>query len=83
MTDWWPSCKKFARAAKEDADIQKILSNVVLLQVDCEKGEGVELAPKYKIRGYPTFYLVNQNEEPLYVFMGTLKSIGLIKWKPL
>ncbi|MCD6375580.1 MAG: hypothetical protein J7L94_08645 [Caldisericaceae bacterium] len=26
-----------------------------------------------------TFYLVNQNEEPLYVFMGTLKSIGLIK----
>ncbi len=43
---------------------------MVLLQVDCEKDEGVELAKKYNIRGYPTFYLVNASEEPLFVFMG-------------
>lgn len=46
----------------------------MLLQVDCEKGEGIDLAKKYKIRGYPTFYLVNQKEEPLFVFMGYSKE---------
>ncbi len=41
-----------------------------MLQVNCEKGEGKTLAQKYNIKGYPTFYLVNAQQEPLYVFMG-------------
>ena len=42
--------------------------------MDCEKGEGIELAKKYNIRGYPTFYLINSQEQPIFVFMGYAKE---------
>ncbi len=34
---------------------------MILLQVNCEKGEGVELAKAYNIKGYPTFILANKD----------------------
>ncbi len=39
------------------------LKHVVLVQVDCEKGEGPEIAKKYGVSGYPTFITVNGDGE--------------------
>jgi len=35
------------------------LDGALLWNVDCEKGEGIEIAKKYEIRGYPTYIAVN------------------------
>jgi tetratricopeptide (TPR) repeat protein len=35
------------------------LENAILVQMDCEKGEGPEIAKKYGVRGFPTFFMVN------------------------
>ena len=75
MTDWWGSCKVFAREAKEDEDVIKKLEDVVLIQVNCEQGEGIELAKKYGIKGYPTFVLANSNADTYYRWMGYSKEL--------
>ena len=43
----------------EDATIQAAIDDVILYQIDCEKGEGIELAKRFGIRGYPTFKMVD------------------------
>ncbi len=53
----------FARAVNENALIKSALEDVILYEVDCEKGEGIEIAKKYKIRGYPTYIAMNGKGE--------------------
>ncbi len=53
----------------------KKLEDVVLVQIDCEKGEGIELAKKYSIKGYPTFVLANAEAETYYRWMGYTKEL--------
>ncbi len=53
----------FARAVNEDATIQAAMKDFILYKIDAEKGEGVELAKKYEIRGYPTFVAINSKGE--------------------
>ena len=60
----------FARAANEDATIKTALEGVILYQIDCEKGEGLELAKRYAIRGYPTFKMVDGKGVELEAWMG-------------
>lgn len=53
----------FARAVNENETIKSSLNEVILYQVDCEKGEGIEIAKKYEVRGYPTFIAMNGKGE--------------------
>ena len=53
----------FAGAVNSNAEIMAALEGTILLQIDCEKGEGVELAKKYDIRGFPTFMMVDAKGE--------------------
>jgi len=57
------------------------LEDVVLVQIDSEKGEGVDLAKKYGIKGYPTFILANAEAETYYRWMGYTKELLLEKMK--
>lgn len=65
----------FAREAKEDAEVQKLLESVVLHKVDAEKGEGIELAKTHRVSGYPTFMLVNSDLQPVDRWMGYSKPL--------
>lgn len=49
----------FAREVNGSDVIKEALNHVVLVQIDCEKGEGPEIAKKYGVRGYPTFIAIN------------------------
>jgi tetratricopeptide (TPR) repeat protein len=49
----------FARAVKEDENIKTALNDVLLYKIDCEKGEGIGIAKKYEVKGYPTFIAMN------------------------
>ena len=53
----------FAREVDESAAIAEALDHVVMVQVDCEKGEGPEIAKTYGVSGYPTFVVVNADGE--------------------
>ena len=45
----------------EDAEIKASLESVVLYKLDSEKGEGVDLARKFNVKGYPTFVMLNND----------------------
>ncbi len=53
----------FAREVNENAEMIAALEGAILYNVDCEKGEGIEIAKKYEIRGYPTYHAVNGKGE--------------------
>ena len=70
MTEWWGGCKEFARAAESDEGVQKKLDSVILFQIDCEKGDGIELKKSFNIKGYPTFVLANKDADTMYRWWG-------------
>ena len=50
----------FARAANENETLKSALNqHVVLLKLDAEKGEGVDIARSYNVRGFPSFILTD------------------------
>lgn len=60
-----------------DADIQKAIESVVLYRIDCEKGEGIEIAKEFKIHAYPTFALLNKDGQILDRWLGYAKDYFL------
>lgn len=50
------------------------LQKVVLFRVDSEKGEGVDLASQYSIKGYPTFVVLNSDGKTVDRWMGYSKD---------
>jgi tetratricopeptide (TPR) repeat protein len=67
----------FAREVDENATMIDALSGALLWNVDCEKGEGIEIAKKYEIRGYPTYIAVNGEGEVTDSWIG---YEGAEKW---
>jgi len=49
----------FARAVNEDVNIKAALNDVILYKIDAEKGEGIHIAKRYEVQGYPTFIAMN------------------------
>jgi len=43
--------------------MKDVLADAIFFNVDCEKGEGIEIAKKYEIRGYPTYIAMNGEGE--------------------
>jgi tetratricopeptide (TPR) repeat protein len=60
----------FAREANSSDIIKGALADIVFLNIDCEKGEGPAIAEKFSVRGYPTFYAVNGDGEPVERWIG-------------
>ena len=74
---WCGPCQRFTKASHEDPDIMKALQQVVLHKIDCEKGDGIALAKKYNITGYPTYVLANSNAETIARWSGYSKDYFL------
>ncbi len=65
FTTWCGPCKMMDENTFTDSKVKSFANkNLVSMKIDAEKGEGIELAERYNIRGYPTFVFVNgQGEE--------------------
>jgi tetratricopeptide (TPR) repeat protein len=60
-----------------DTDIQKSLDPIILYRVDCEKGEGIEIAKEYNVRSYPTYILINKDGQAIDRWAGYSKDYFL------
>lgn len=69
-TSWCGPCKKMSNEIFPLAEVGKAYnSNFICYGVDAEKGEGIEIAKKYKVMSYPTYLFIKAD--------GTLFSKGL------
>jgi len=60
----------FARAVDSDETIKNSLKNVIFWNNNCEVGEGIEVAKKYHVQGYPTFIMTNGDGEVTSAWIG-------------
>lgn len=61
-TSWCGYCKRMKANVFTNAEVANYFnSNFINISIDAEKGEGIELAKKYGVRGYPTFVFLNSD----------------------
>lgn len=71
FADWCGPCKAFDRdLADTQSGIRDALDAVVFISIDAEKGEGIELAQKYGVTGFPTYAMMNPDGEPIENWVG-------------
>lgn len=57
---WCGYCKRMKAKVFTDPEVAKLYnSSFINVSVDGEKGEGIALAKKYGVKGYPTFVFLN------------------------
>jgi len=67
-TEWCGWCKKLDKDTYPAPKVVALSKRMVNIKIDAEKGEGVDLAKKYEVRGYPTILFLD----------GTGKVVGRI-----
>jgi len=66
-TSWCAPCKKMDKEAFADSSIASFFNiNFINYKVNAEKGEGIALAKKYNITGYPALLFIYSNEKIIY-----------------
>ena len=66
-TVWCAPCKAMLKEVFTDKTLGDYYNkHFVSIKVDAEKGEGIMLAQKYGVGGFPTFLFVNTNEDVVY-----------------
>lgn len=71
ITDWCMWCDTLDRNTYTNAKVAAFVSdNVVPIKIDAEKGEGISLAKKYGVSGYPTILLIKSDGEEIDRIVG-------------
>ncbi|MFI5385587.1 MAG: thioredoxin family protein [Fimbriimonadales bacterium] len=70
-TDWCGWCKKLDSDTYPSPQVVKESKNFVSVKLDAEKdADGVRLAKKFGINGYPTILFIDANENLAYKIVG-------------
>lgn len=65
-TSWCGPCKAMASTVFTKPEIgEKYNKGFVNVKIDAEKGEGIDIAKKYKVSSYPTYLFINPADESL------------------
>jgi thiol:disulfide interchange protein len=68
---WCGYCKRMKANVFTDSEVAKIYNSAFInVSVDGEKGEGIQLAKKYGVKGYPTFVFLNPDGSISYQTSG-------------
>ena len=71
-TTWCGPCKWMEKTAYRNDTVADFYNkNFVCIKVDMEKGEGPELAKRYKVRNYPTYLFVDASGEIMHRTCGS------------
>ena len=80
-TTWCGPCKLMA---KNIFPLQKVgdyyNANFVNAKIDMEKGEGLELAKKYKVQAYPTYLFIDGDGKEVHRTLGYVKEDDFIQF---
>lgn len=70
-TTWCGPCKTMDKEVFTDREVSGYMNkNFLTLKVDAEKGEGIDLAKRHKIKAYPTFVVLDREEKEQFRFSG-------------
>ena len=71
-TDWCGPCKLMdAQVFSRDNVGAFFNANFVNYKINAEKGEGVEIARKYKVSAYPTMFFLSPDGTPAHMIVGS------------
>lgn len=78
---WCGPCKMMAKNVFTDNEVGEVFNKAfVSYKVDAEKGEGITLAKKFGLKGYPTFIFIDpSNEKEIHRVMGAMPAANFIK----
>ncbi len=76
---WCGPCKYLKRSTFPDGEVGAYFNkNFINIEVDGEVGEGIELAQRFKITGYPTLLFLDKTEKILLQTAGYRPPADLI-----
>lgn len=74
-TSWCGPCKMMAKTVFKEAKVGEFFNkNFINCKFDMGVGEGKKLKDKFNVAVFPTFLVINSNEEVLHRFVGGMKS---------
>ncbi len=80
FTTWCGPCKWMAKNIfTNDSAADFYNQNFINAKIDMEKGEGIELAKKYKVRNYPTMLYLNADGVQLHRICGSSQTKDFIR----
>ena len=78
-TSWCGPCKMLRQNTFTDKEVGEYFNeHFINLSIDAEKGEGVELANKYKVHHYPTLIITDNNGERITFTVGYIQPDDLL-----
>ena len=78
-TDWCVWCRRLEADVFPSADFQAFAAERVLLSVDAEKGDGIALAQRYHVSGFPTLILMAPDGSEIDRLVGYLPAEAFVQ----
>ena len=80
-TDLCGPCKLMDRTTfRDDAVARMLRDDFVSIKINAEVGEGVEIAKKYKVFGYPCLLILDEKGKIVEKFLGFMDAKDMRKW---
>jgi len=80
FTDWCKWCVELDKKVYTDKDVADFANtNQINWKIDAEKGEGIGLAKKYAVAGYPTVLFVDGNGDEVDRIVGYIPAKDFLK----
>ena len=80
-TDWCGPCKLMDRTTFRDDAVAKVLrDDFVSIKINAEVGEGIAIAKKYKVYGYPCLLILDEQGEIVEKSLGFMDAKDMYKW---
>jgi thioredoxin-related protein len=79
-TDWCKWCVELDKKVYTDKDVAEFANtHQINWKIDAEKGEGIELAKKYLVNGYPTIIFLDEKGEEVDRIVGYFPAKDFLK----
>ncbi|MGQ1910388.1 thioredoxin family protein [Marinifilum sp. RC60d5] len=79
-TTWCGPCKMLSKNVFTQKEVGDVFNKQFInLKLDCEKGEGLEIAKKYAIAAYPTMLFLDGDGNVKHTLVGGVRAADLIE----
>ncbi len=79
FTTWCGPCKKMSTQIFTKDEVYSYFNkNFICYAIDMEKGEGLEVAKKYKVRNYPTFLWLDGTGKQIHRSVGSAETSSFL-----